>query len=62
MAMSAKSLELWAWVLIYAGLGLASLGVFVRRLQVSLGVVLMLAGGVCTLAGVVMIYARSRLP
>ena len=62
MAMSAKSLEVWAWVLIYAGLGLLSLGVFVRRTQGGLGLVMLLAGTAGALAGAALIYARSRLP
>jgi hypothetical protein len=58
--MSNKSLEKWAWVLLYGGLFGVVLGLFVQPADLPLGAALMVAGGVAAAAGVWMIWWRSR--
>ncbi len=72
--MDAKRVEKWTWLLIYGGLLLVSLGVFVLRGSVgnignigslssaSLGWVLLLAGLAGVVAGVVLVVLRSGMP
>lgn len=60
--MSPKALETWAWVLLYGGLLLLCLGVFVARAGAGLGYVLCAAGVVLAVAGIVFIVRRARLP
>lgn len=50
------------WVFIYSGLLLAMLGLFMVRQDAMLGWVLVLAGAVDALVGVVLIVVRSRMP
>ncbi|MDN3922885.1 hypothetical protein [Roseateles violae] len=66
--LSAKAL-LWierlVWILIYAGLLAASLGLFLRLGAPEghvLGYVLMVKGGIAAAVGVVLIWIRSRFP
>ena len=54
------TLEKWIWVLIYAGLLTASLGVFVHDHAPAFGWVLMLSGGVSVAIGAVLIFVRAR--
>lgn len=54
-------LQALIWVLIYAGLLTLVLGLFTRRNAGPLGWSLMVAGGLVTAVGVVLIYVRSRL-
>ena len=53
--------EFWVWVLIYAGLVLLSLGLFMPRVGLGavLGWVLIAGGGLVAALGVFMIYLRS---
>jgi len=60
--MTAQALETWTWVLIYGGLLLGSLGVFVLRFGASWGWACVGLGAVLVMAGVVMIVLRARLP
>ncbi len=69
--MDARRIEKWTWLLIYGGLLLVSLGVFVLRGNggsvsgvgsASLGWVLVLAGLAGVVAGVVLVVLRSRMP
>ena len=62
MPMSAKTLEKWSWVLIYGGLLLVCLGVFVREQQAVMGWVLVAAGAAMVLAGAIFIALRAKLP
>ena len=59
-------METWTWVLIYGGLILAAVGVFVLRLNPAQGApmawTLMILGGVLVGVGVLLIVRRSRLP
>ncbi len=59
---TAARLERWAWVLIYGGLLVLVLGLAVERFDDPLGWSLVVGGGVATLAGVLLIVWRSRLP
>jgi hypothetical protein len=60
--MKNAALETWVWVLVYGGLLLLSLGVFVQRAGGALGAVLLVAGGAALVAGVVLVVVRSRRP
>ena len=59
--MNPRSLEFWAWLLIYGGALLLSLAAFVIDLDDMLGAVMMIAGGLGMGVGVVFIWRRSRL-
>ena len=60
--MRTKTLEKWTWLLIYGGLLVLSLGLFVLRSSADTGWVLVLAGAAAVVAGVVLVVARSRFP
>ena len=62
--MDAKRIEKWIWPLIYGGLLLLSLGLFVgRRIDgMGMGWALVLVGAAGVVAGAVLLVARSRLP
>ena len=59
--MKTSTVETWVWVLIYGGLLLACLSVFVTRESTPLAWVLGGTGAVATLLGAVLIYLRSRM-
>jgi hypothetical protein len=59
--MKTSTVEALAWVLIYGGLLLLSLGLFVVRSDTMLGWLLGLAGGAVAVAGAVLIFLRSRM-
>lgn len=59
--MNAKTIETLAWVLIYSGLLVAVLGLFLRRTEVVLGSVIIATGLLDMAAGVVLIWLRSRM-
>ena len=58
--MSNAALEKLAWVLIYSGLLLASIGAFVWRQQPLPGWILIGAGAVDAAIGALLIWLRSR--
>ena len=58
----AAALETWTWVLIYGGLLLLSLGLFLLRSAPGIGWTLVLAGPVLVAVGVVLIFLRAKLP
>jgi hypothetical protein len=58
--MSNKALERLVWILVYSGLLLASLGVFLMRSDPLLGWIFVIAGLVDAAAGAVLIWVRSR--
>ena len=60
--MNVKRIEKWTWVLIYGGLLLLSLGLFVLRSDAVMGWALLLAGGAGVVAGIVLVVLRSRMP
>ena len=60
--MSNAALEKLVWVLIYSGLLLVCLGVFLMRGDAVLGWVIVIAGALDAAAGAVLIWVRSRRP
>ena len=60
--MRTQTIEKWTWLLIYGGLLVLSLGLFVLPSSADTGWVLVLAGAAAVVAGVVLVVARSRLP
>lgn len=59
--MKTSTVEALVWVLIYGGLLLLVLGLFVARSDAGLGWVLGSAGAVLAAAGVALIVVRSRM-
>jgi len=59
--MKTSTVEALVWVLVYGGLLLLCLGLFVLRTGGQLGWPLVLAGGATAVAGAVLIYIRSRM-
>ena len=57
----AKRIEALVWILIYAGLLLACLGLFVRAQAMTLGHTMIVVGAVLAAAGVLLIWLRSRM-
>ena len=58
--MKNKTVETWVWVLIYGGMLLGILGLFVYRSDTVAGAALGIAGSMAVLAGLLLIYWRSR--
>lgn len=56
-----ETVERWVWLLVYGGLLVLCLGVFVRRADAPLGWGLMGFGGLAAVAGFALIYVRSRM-
>jgi hypothetical protein len=59
--MKTSAVEAWVWVLIYGGLLLFCLGLFIDRSDFALGWLVGLTGAALVLAGVLLIYIRSRM-
>jgi hypothetical protein len=59
--MKPVTVETWVWILIYGGMLLFCLGLFVGRGDATLGGMLGVAGGGLVAAGVLLIYLRSRM-
>ncbi len=59
--MKAATLEAWVWILIYGGLLLACLALFVARIDPELGWTVASTGGGLLGAGLLLIYLRSRM-
>ena len=59
--MSTSSIETWVWVLIYGGLLLLCLGVFVLRAGAAFGWAMVVVGGVAVLVGAALVVMRSRM-
>jgi hypothetical protein len=57
---SNPALDKIIWILIYGGILMMSVGVFILRADAALGWFVIAAGGFETLAGAVLIYVRSR--
>lgn len=60
--MKARQVEKWVWILIYSGLLLLCLSLFVLRRGSALAYVLMALGALLVPAGVFLIVLRSRMP
>ena len=59
--MRTKTVETWTWVLIYGGLLMLSLGLFLLRSSAGMGWALVLAGASAAVAGGALGVARSRM-
>jgi len=59
--MKATTAETLAWVLIYGGLLLASLGLFLVPRDAAIGTATIIAGLAAAAAGVLLIWLRSRM-
>ncbi len=59
--MKTSTVEALVWVLVYGGLLLLCLGLFVLRAGGMLGWPLVVLGGALALAGAVLIVVRSRM-
>lgn len=62
--MSRAFIDKWSWIFIYAGMALFALGLAIRQSgaeRLDIPVVLLGVGGVSTVAGVAMIWWRSRM-
>ena len=60
--MNNPSLERWTWVLIYGGLLVIGLGLFMLRAGQAPGWPLLLGGGALVAVGAVLVVVRSRRP
>ena len=60
--MTNASLEKWTWVLIFVGLIVGVIGIFTAELEPALGWTIGVAGALAAVAGVLMIWLRSRRP
>ena len=60
--MRTKTIEKWAWLLIYGGLLVLSLGLFLLRSSAGMGWALVLAGTAAAVTGAALVVARSRMP
>jgi hypothetical protein len=59
--MKPARVETLVWVLIYGGLAVLILGLWVSGADATVGQVLTWGGGLLALAGVVLIWIRSRM-
>jgi membrane protein DedA with SNARE-associated domain len=59
--MNSKRIEVWVWVLVYAGMILLGLGVSVQGSDASLGWGIAVVGIVAMLIGAVLVWVRSRM-
>jgi hypothetical protein len=60
--MQAKTMERWAWVLIFGGMLLGSLGIFMLRAGAAAGWALAALAASAVVAGALLIFLRSRMP
>ncbi len=60
--MKPARVETLVWVLIYGGLAVLMLGLWIGAADVAVGRVLAWGGGALALVGVVLIWLRSRMP
>jgi hypothetical protein len=58
--MTNAKLDVLIWVLVYGGLLLLSLGLFVRRTSEPFGWTLIVIGALLTVAGTLLVWVRSR--
>ena len=60
--MRTQTIEKWTWLLIYGGLLVLSLGLFVLPGSAGMGWALVLAGAAAAVTGAALVVARSRMP
>jgi uncharacterized membrane-anchored protein YitT (DUF2179 family) len=58
--MDNKTIEKWVWILIYGGLLVLSLGLFVLRQDAAFGRTLIAGGAAGVVLGALLIWIRSR--
>ncbi len=61
MSLSPARVEVLVWVLIYGGMLVASLGFAMRHGGHAFGWLFMIAGAIAVLAGMLLIWIRSRM-
>ena len=61
MPLTVATLEKLIWMLIFGGLFVLGLGLAVERSDFALGWSMVVAGGIATAVGVVLIVVRSRI-
>lgn len=59
--MNVRGLDKTIWTLLFGGLLVVCLGVFVERRDEALGAAFLWAGGVAAAVGVALIFVRARL-
>jgi len=59
--MKTSTVEAWVWVLVYGGLLLFCLGLFIDHSDFALGWLFNLVGGALAVVGVVLIFLRARM-
>lgn len=59
--MNTKKVEKWVWILVYGGLLVMGLGIAMERQGGELGHLLVVAGVAAAIAGVALIFVRSRM-
>ena len=59
--MKTSTVETWVWVLLYGGLLVLSLSVFVARADAAFGWGLGIGGTLATALGALLVYLRSRM-
>jgi hypothetical protein len=59
--MKTSTVETWVWVLLYGGLLVLSLSVFVARADAAFGWGLAIGGMLATALGALLVYLRSRM-
>ena len=61
LPMQIAKLEKLIWLLIYGGLLVLCVGLFVARTGAALGLVMVVGGAIVALAGAVLIVVRARI-
>ena len=60
-SLKAARIEVWIWVLVYAGLIVFGTGLAVRRSDASLGWSIAAVGALLVAAGALLVWIRSRM-
>jgi hypothetical protein len=60
--MAESTIDKLIWLLIYGGLLVGGLGLFVDRQGSVLGIGMAVIGAVAVLVGIVLVWVRSRMP
>ncbi len=60
--MKSSTIEGMVWPLVFGGMGMSMLGLWIVDADAGLGYGLLVGGGVAVLIGLLLIWLRSRLP
>ena len=60
--MTTETVDKLIWVLVYGGLLMVSLGIFVKRSDPGLGWTLIGLGALVAVVGAALVWVRSRMP